>query len=174
MGDMPRVAVSHQLLRWARERSGQTPEDLAAAFPKLAEWEAGEIKPTLRQLEKYAQRTYTPFGYFFLDTPPEDRLPIPSFRTADDAAPFRPSPDLLATVFDMLRRQDWMREHRIAEGQNPLPFIGSARLGETPPLKWPPRYELNSSLTMVGQKNSPPGKPPYHTCAPPPNCRECW
>lgn len=127
MGAVARVAVNRQVLQWARERSGRTPEDLAGSFPKLAEWERGETLPTLRQLEDYARRTYTPFGYFFLETPPEDRLPIPSFRTVTAAGPVHPSPDLLATVFDMLRRQDWMREYRIAQGQERLAFVGAAR-----------------------------------------------
>jgi Zn-dependent peptidase ImmA (M78 family) len=128
MGSMVRVAVDTELLRWARERSRQTPDALLKAFPKLPDWESGALSPTLRQLEKYATRTRTPFGYFFLDHPPAERLPIPSFRSIRDDRPQHPSPDLLDTVYDMLRRQDWMREHRLTSGWESLAFVGAASI----------------------------------------------
>ena len=131
MGSMVRVAVNADLLRCARERSGQTPADLGKAFPKLTDWETGELWPTLRQLEQYATRTRTPLGYFFLDRPPVEELPIPSYRTVRDARPAQPSPELLDTVYDMLRRQDWMREHRIKAGWDPLSFVGSASVDDS-------------------------------------------
>jgi transcriptional regulator with XRE-family HTH domain len=59
------VSVAPQILRWARERSGRSAEQLEQRFPKLSEWEAGEGQPTLRQLEDYAQATYTPVGSSF-------------------------------------------------------------------------------------------------------------
>ena len=123
---MTRVAVNGEVVRWARERSGSSLHDLAKRFPKISEWEAEETQPTLRQLEDYAKKTLTPLGYLFLADPPDIRLPIPDFRTVEkDAAP-RPSPNLLETVYAMLRRQDWMREHLIEQGQTPLDFVGSA------------------------------------------------
>jgi len=128
MGSMVRVNINTELLRWARERSGQTPDALLKAFPKLLDWESGELAPTLRQLEKYATRTRTPFGYFFLDRPPMDQLPIPSFRSVRDNRPEHPSPDLLDTIYDMLRRQDWMRDHRLTSGWESLDFVGAASI----------------------------------------------
>ena len=128
---MTRVAVSESVLRWALERSGRT-ADLAQKFSKLSEWLAGESQPTMRQLEDLAKATATPFGYFFLADPPEERLPIPHFRTLGDESPRRPSPDLLETVQTMELRQAWMREHLIEEGQEPLSFIRSVGLGDNP------------------------------------------
>lgn len=57
---MNRVAVSPELLRWAGERSGRSAADLARRFPKLAAWERGQTKPTLKQLEQFARATFTP------------------------------------------------------------------------------------------------------------------
>jgi Zn-dependent peptidase ImmA (M78 family)/transcriptional regulator with XRE-family HTH domain len=127
-----RVDVKPELLRWARERARMPIEDLLRRFPKLREWEAHEAKPTFRQLEAYADATNSPFGYLFLPEPPEEPLPIPDFRTLGDKPLRRPSPNLLDTIFDMQRRQDWLREERIEEGQAPLPFVGSATADAAP------------------------------------------
>lgn len=120
---MARVDVKPQLLRWARERSRLPPEALSKRFPKVAEWESGAAKPTLRQLETFANATTTPLGYFFLPEPPDEALPIPDFRTLADRPIGRPSPNLLDTIFDMQRHQAWLREERIEEGASPFPFV---------------------------------------------------
>lgn len=130
---MAKVAVSRSILRWAIERSGKA-SAIQRKFPKLAEWERGESQPTMRQLEKFAKETATPFGYLFLSEPPTEQLPIPHFRTANGHQPTRrPSPDLLETVRTMERRRDWMREYLVDEGQEPLPFVQSARISDEAP-----------------------------------------
>lgn len=126
---MTRVAVSGSVLRWALERSGRAAA-VERKFPKLSEWLEGRSQPTLRQLEDLARATATPLGYFFLPKPPEERLPIPFFRTLGDQPVPWPSPDLLETVQTMERRQAWMREYLIEHGQEPLPFVRSARLAD--------------------------------------------
>src|SRR5207248_8981053 len=108
---MSRVEVKKELIRWARERSGLTESDLTERFPKLEQWERGKAFPTLKQLEAYAKKTLTPFGYFFLPEPPEERLPIPDFRTIRDQGVRRPSPNLSETIYAMQRRQDWIHEY---------------------------------------------------------------
>ena len=122
-----RIEVSLEVFHWAIARGGTTLARLEKKFPKIREWEAGASYPTLHQLENFARATHTPFGYFFLDNPPDDRLPIPHFRTIADGPPPEPSPDLLETVYAMQRRQEWMREYLLEQGVEPLPFIRSAR-----------------------------------------------
>jgi Zn-dependent peptidase ImmA (M78 family) len=129
---MSRVAVNESVLRWAVDRSGRTLDDLQDKFPKIQQWTAGKSHPTFRQLESLAKATLTPLGFFFLTEPPEERLPIPYFRTIEDETPSKPSPNLLETIQMMQRRQAWMREFLIEEGQERLPFVKSARLGEQP------------------------------------------
>jgi len=50
-----RISVNPELLTWARERAGLDTLALAGRLPKLSEWEAGELQPTLRQLEDFAR-----------------------------------------------------------------------------------------------------------------------
>lgn len=129
---MSKVAVKYDIITWARERSGLPTDALVKKFPKFREWERGEAQPTLRQLEALAKTTSTPLGYFFLPEPPEDRLPIPDFRTLPGAQPRRPSPNLLETIQTMQQRQGWMRDFLLEQGQEPLPFVGSVALQDEP------------------------------------------
>jgi len=123
------VSVNPELIRWAIDRSGLPTEDLAKTFPRLDEWERGERKPTLRQLELFAQRTMTPLGQLFLREPPSEELSIPDFRTPGDRPIGRPSANLVEIIQTMRRRQAWMRDYLIEQGQEPLGFVGVAKQG---------------------------------------------
>ncbi len=126
------VSVNPRVLSWALKRSGLTTDYLQNKFGRINEWLSGERYPTLLQLESFAKATSTPFGYFFLDEPPEVRLPIPLYRTRVEAILEEPSPNLIETVYIMQRRQDWMRDYLIDRGNDELPFVQSARTGEQP------------------------------------------
>ena len=145
---MIRVPTAPSVLRWALERSGRTEEELRNKFPKLAEWLSGRSYPTLRQLEVLAKATATPLGYLFLPEPPEERLPIPYFRTLSGEPLRRPSPDLLEMVQTMERRQAWMRDYLIEQGFEPLAFVGSARLTDEPERLG---YEMRRTLGIAGE-----------------------
>ena len=129
---MQTLNVNHELILWALERSGRSVEGLARQFPKLAKWASGDAQPTLKQLEALAKKTWTPLGYFFLPEPPQEKLPIPDFRTVSDRPVGSASPNLIDTIHTMQRRQSWMRDYLIDCGLTPLPFIASANLREPP------------------------------------------
>jgi len=133
--DRPRsstgIFVSDSILQWALRRSGKR-EEIIIQFPKLQKWLRGETKPTLRELEKLAKATYTPLGYFFLQRPPEEKLPIPYFRSFNNGQDLQPSPDLIETIHIMERRQSWMREFLIEQGQEPLKFVNSVNIADSP------------------------------------------
>lgn len=121
------ITLQSNLLSWARERAGLEEKVLArkmgVKLESVVAWEeSGRLR--LTQIEKLAHVTHTPVGYLYLDTPPEEKLPIPDFRTVGDAQIRRPSPDLLETVETMQRRQAWMRDYLIGEGQDARQFIG--------------------------------------------------
>ncbi len=122
---MVRVEIRGELLAWARERSGLGVDDLEHRFPRLAAWESGDVSPTLKQLERFAHTTHTPLGFLLLSEPPEEHIPIPDFRTMGGAAPQRPSPDLLDTVFQCQQRQEWYHDFAQGNRMDPVPFVGS-------------------------------------------------
>jgi len=124
------VSVKPELFRWAIKRSGLTFADLSAKIPQLSAWQSGQKEPTMRQLEEFAKRTMTPLGYLFLSKPPVEKFAIPDFRTKTDHAPKQPSPNLIETLHDMQRRQEWMRDYLIEEGHDALAFVGSAKTSD--------------------------------------------
>jgi Zn-dependent peptidase ImmA (M78 family) len=122
------VDIKSNLLRWARERSGVEFSALEKRFPRLADWESGNIKPTLKQIERFAKATHTPVGYLFLQEPPVEEIPIPDFRTVMNEYTGRPSPNLLDTLYVCQQRQEWYHDFARSVGEEPLPFVGSASL----------------------------------------------
>ncbi len=137
------------MLEWARARSGIDEDTWATRFPRFDTWVAGETKPTLRQLEEFARKTYTPVGFFFLDEPPTENIPVPDFRAIGDRpVAGRVTANLLDTLYVCLARQEWYRDSQLLNGEMPLDFIGAATL-QIPPeqaaasmrqeLAWTPR-----------------------------------
>ena len=97
-------------------------------FPNFQRGGRGEGQPTLRQLEAFAKATHTPVGLLLLPEPPEERLPIPDFRTIGDEPIGRPSVDLLDTLYPCRQRQVWYGDFARMTGDRPLNFVGSVRL----------------------------------------------
>ena len=120
------ITLQPEVLKWARERAGFERPELARKLrvspERVSEWERNG-KISVAQADRLAQRTHTALGFLYLTEPPAERLPIPDFRTRDDAPP--PSSDLLETIYLMQRRQAWMRDELIEGGAEPLGFIGA-------------------------------------------------
>lgn len=129
---MTRIPINPELLTWARERAGLDTLALSGRFPKLSEWEAGELQPTLRQLEDFARAVHVAVGLLFLPAPPDEPLPIPDFRTVGDRELKRPSPNLLDTIYLCQQRQDWFRDYARAHSLPALDFIGTAKVQNSP------------------------------------------
>jgi len=125
---MTEAYVTKELITWARERAKLTVEQVATGLgvrpDKVIAWEGGRAHPTLRQAEGMAQRLHVPFGYLFLSSPPKEEMPLPDLRTIANRPITDPSPELIEVTQDALRKQDWYREYRVAEGAEPLPFVG--------------------------------------------------
>lgn len=86
---LPVTGINPAILKWARERSGQTLDQVAAALGKTVDvvksWETGEAAPSYPQLEKLAYTIYRrPLALFFFPEPPDEPEPRQSFRTLPD------------------------------------------------------------------------------------------
>jgi Zn-dependent peptidase ImmA (M78 family) len=125
------VKVKPEMIRWALERAARRAEDLHERFPKLAAWEEGLACPTLKQLEDFAKAARVPIGYLFLNTPPEERVPIPDLRTMAMRGVGRPSPDLLDVIYLCQGRQEWYRDYARITGELARRFVGSVTLRDS-------------------------------------------
>ena len=132
MSKHSRVAIQPNLLTWARERAGLSLDSLANKFPKIVEWEAGRLQPTLKQIENFSKSVHVPVGYLFLPEPPRESLPIPDFRTVSDRSITRLNVNLLDTIYLCQERQAWYRDYARLHRFTPIDFIGQAKLSDTP------------------------------------------
>lgn len=125
---MTAAMITPSVLSWARKREGLSQQEVADFLNVKAEavqdWELGDAKPTLRQAANLARRLRIPLGYLFLNEPPALGPPLPDLRTVHGRDRFIISPDLREVINSCIIRQEWYREHLIAEGLQPLPFVG--------------------------------------------------
>ena len=129
-----RIKVAPELLHWAVQRAGWDAETVARRAPTLKEWTSGARQPTLKQLERFANDTHTPFGLLFLPTPPVEEMPIPDMRTMGNRATPRPSADLLDTIYLCQSRQEWYRDHAQENLATEREFVGSVTAATAPEL----------------------------------------
>ena len=92
---------------------------------RLEAWEQRQAKPTLKQLDDFAQVTHTPVGFLFLPEPPQEKVPIPDYRTIADRGVGQPSADLLDTIFQCQQQQEWYHDYARVNGEPPVPLVGS-------------------------------------------------
>ncbi|WP_439526469.1 ImmA/IrrE family metallo-endopeptidase [Roseovarius mucosus] len=129
---MAQLAISPDVLEWARERAGIPFDTLAKRFKKYPFWLEGQGGPTFQQLETLASVLHLPTGMFFLPKPPEEKLPLPDFRRMADGGVQRPSTELIDTIHACQRRQRWYREYLAGSGAEMISFVGSADVGDQP------------------------------------------
>ncbi len=78
------IAVNGDVITWARERAGMSPEEAAQKFPKIAAWEAGKVLPSYPQLESMADEFRIPVAVFFFPERPNVPRIEETFRTLPD------------------------------------------------------------------------------------------
>lgn len=122
---MAEAMISPQVLRWARERA-QIPASvlIEKISKKVPLWEAGEAKPTFLQAQKLAKLLHIPFGYLFLNEPPEEVMPLPDLRTIGDIVPGEISVDLREVINDAKNKQAWFKEYAVDQGMEPVAIVG--------------------------------------------------
>jgi Zn-dependent peptidase ImmA (M78 family) len=120
------VDISPEILNWviAHVHSDAVPTFVT---DYIEQWKTGEKKPTFNQVEKVGRATGIPLGYFFLHQPPKEDLSLLDYRTIDSLDIQNPSRNLVDTIHDMERIQDWMRDYLLADNAPELQFVGSQR-----------------------------------------------
>lgn len=116
------VNIDANMLTWAITRAGYDISGFTTKNPKVLNWIEGKKQPTVKQLEDFSKKVYLPFGYLFLHEPPEEKLPIPFFRSFDTKGGV--SINIYDTIQILIQRQDWLKEYLKDNGFDKIPFIG--------------------------------------------------
>lgn len=131
---MDEAFVTKEVVRWARERSGMSEVQLAAALHAKPEqvraWESGASFPPFGKAQLLAQKLHIPFGYLFLSDPPAEYTPIPDLRTLDADIPRKPSPEFLDLLNDVLVKQRWYHENQQELDEPPVRIVGLVRISD--------------------------------------------
>lgn len=115
--------LSPLVLEWAANQVGDSLGDVARKISKRSPEKVIEGRLSHPQAVKFAHIAGIPFGYLFLDTPPENRKPpIADFRTIQISGPL--SKNFFDTYDDIDFKQSWYRDFLFDSGAEPLPFIG--------------------------------------------------
>lgn len=129
---MDTLNISPALLDWAASQIGKSLEDLASLVVSgkgIDRFVVGEL--TVRQLEKVAKVTHTPFGYLLLDTPPSIAKPrLPDMRQVVSPDPL--GPDFFEVLDDVIAKQNWYLDYLHDIGADPLPFVGKYSTSDDP------------------------------------------
>lgn len=121
---METLQISPRILNWAADKSGLSLDALVDLLDKPQrhnELVAGKFSIT--DAEKFAKKAHIPFGYLFLEQPPDaEQSTFPDLRQVPDHAPL--SSDFFAVLDDVLHKQQWYLEYLKEQGSEKLSFVG--------------------------------------------------
>lgn len=130
-----RADITPEVLAWTRNRALLDEEGAARKMSVSPDryrlFEAGEEKPTLRQVQRFAKALNRPLGFFFLEAPPEEREIWRELRQLADAPPVE-SANLVATVRKATQRRQAALELYRALAQEPPSFPLTIEPGQNP------------------------------------------
>ena len=126
-----RVQVSREVLEWAVDYSRRG-EYLFRKYPKLQDWLAGTVLPTVKQLRDFARDARVAECDLRTGLLPNMELDLPDLRTLGNEGVTEPSPDLFDTVHLCLIRQGWLSDYARLNGWATVDFVGSASIADEP------------------------------------------
>ncbi len=130
---MPSIAVEIQpeVLNWALKQAKEEHID-DALINNIHQWLDGTKVPTFNQIEDFSKKACIPLGYFFLKTPPKEKISLIDYRTIDSVSLIEPSRNLIDTISEMEAIQDWMVSYRQDMGFDKCDFFGLIDGNNTP------------------------------------------
>lgn len=128
--------INPKIISWARQRAGLDEDMLAQKLhikdvQKIIKWEKGITKPTFKQAQEIANKTNIPFGYLYLNQPPQETLPIPDLRTVTNQHLVHLSIELKDILNQIIIKQEWYKDHLLKLNEPELDFIGKYNINNT-------------------------------------------
>lgn len=126
MSPSAEAIIKPELLVWARKSAGLSIEDAAkkaqVKSERLTKWEAGELRPTIKQLRKLSTIYKRPLSVFYLPKPPMAFQAIRDFRRLPGEETYKLSPNLMFEIRKARdRRQIALDLYRLLE--EPFPGV---------------------------------------------------
>ena len=115
--------INSNIINWAITRAGNNLEEFYKDNPDVLDWINGDKKPTVKQLEKFTHKVHVPFGYMFMNEPPNEEIPIPFFRTGE-APRDKVSLNVYHTIQIIKDRQNWLTNYLQESEYSDLGFVG--------------------------------------------------
>ena len=140
---MPKV--NHEILKWARETAGLSPEDAVRKLPIRDAWgvkavdrlgalETGQIEPTRPTLVSMSKQYRRPLLTFYLSAPPRKGDRGTDFRTLSVGSAPATDAILDALIRETRARQSMVRAVLEDEDEaDPLPFVRSKSMSDGQP-----------------------------------------
>jgi len=121
------------VLKWARESARISVESAASKVSvspeRLAYWEEGKSKPTIRQAQDLAKLYRRPFALFFLPDIPNDFQPLQDFRKRGSKSLSTAS---IFIIREIQQKQSWISELKEENNEPKVPFVGRFSLKDNP------------------------------------------
>lgn len=117
------VKIRPEIINWALS---QTQEEKLGEklMNNITKWLNGTKTPTFNQIEDFSRKRNIPLGYFFLQTPPVEKIDLLEYRTVNSIQLANPSRNFIDTIHEMESVQDWMKTYRQDMGFDKLPVVG--------------------------------------------------
>ena len=117
------VKIRPEIINWALS---QTQEEKLGEklMNNITKWLNGTKTPTFNQIEDFSRKSNIPLGYFFLQTPPVEKIDLLEYRTVNSIQLANPSRNFIDTIHEMESVQDWMKTYRQDMGFDKLPVVG--------------------------------------------------
>ncbi|RFB82419.1 DNA-binding protein [Rhizobium leguminosarum bv. trifolii] len=151
---MTDAMINEKVLAWAVDRA-EIPLDVVAKKinvkpERLATWIGGNERPTFRQAQSLSSVLHIPFGYLFLNEPPEEKLAIPDLRTVGGDPARRLDLNFRDLLSDVLFKRDWFRDFIQDHAGHELNFVGKYNAGDSARV-----IADDMRLTLHGEKGPP-------------------
>lgn len=131
-----RANVRPEILTWARKTAGLEPDEAAQKLQvkpeRLAQWETGDLKPTINQLRKMARVYKRPLSVFYLQEEPQGFQVIHDYRRLPDEGIRSFSPDLTLEMRTANERRELMLSLYEEVDEEPGTFTFTATLDDDP------------------------------------------
>lgn len=124
------------MFEWAIAKNALTFEGVSKSIniqkDIIEGWFEGHSIPTFKELKKLAEALLIPYGYLFLSQPPKEEKVITDFRTLGSQVNKEYSNNLKEVILSTIRKQEWLKNHVIESGFNPLNYVGKFSSEDNP------------------------------------------